>query len=262
MKKANLNSYGLIPLKCNNNYEKIHIFINGFMTDEEPNPLDDDWLKSLEHLIGSKDNVYLYRWESGFDYLKMKNHFTFKTKKNIVKKFLPIVITKTFPILNAMSIPFFFIDEWKMANKNCKEFGIKLANDLYELYKFETKEINIYAHSLGTNLVKHSLLELSNKTISVNNIFLFGGATNTEEYFNWVSICEVVNGGVYNFYTKNDEILKKLYKFVELGCHPIGLKPIDVKNVNNLFNIDVTYTVNSHFEYKKNLPTIFRNLKQ
>ena len=57
-------------------------------------------------------------------------------------------------------------------------------------------------------------------------------------------------------------ILKKLYKFVELGCHPIGLKPIDVKNVNNLFNIDVTYTVNSHFEYKKNLPTIFRNLKQ
>lgn len=255
-----MNGYGLIPLKYHNNYENIHIFINGFMTDEEPDILDNDWLKSLEHLIDSKDNVYLYRWKSGLDYLKIKNHFTLnESKKNIFKKILPIVATRTFPILNAISFPLFFIDEWKNANKNCKEFGIKLANDLY---KFETKKINIYAHSLGTNLVKYLLLELSNRNIFVNNIFLFGGATNTEEYFNWVSICEIVNGGVYNFYTKNDEILTKLYKFVELGCHPIGLKPIDVKNVNNLFNIDVTYTVNSHFEYKKNLPTIFRNLKQ
>ena len=43
----------------------------------------------------------------------------------------------------------------------------------------QDKKIYLYAHSLGTNLVKNSLLELANKNISVEKVHLFGGATSS-----------------------------------------------------------------------------------
>ncbi|WP_141050606.1 DUF726 domain-containing protein [Aliarcobacter cryaerophilus] len=55
-------------------------------------------------------------------------------------------------------------------------------------------------------------------------------------------------------------MLKYLYKTFELGDNPIGLNPIS-SNSKNIKNYDVSYTVKGHFEYKKNLQTILKNLE-
>ena len=55
-------------------------------------------------------------------------------------------------------------------------------------------------------------------------------------------------------------MLKYLYKTFELGVNPIGLNPIS-SNSKNIKNYDVSDTVKGHFEYKKNLQTILKNLE-
>ena len=150
----------------------------------------------------------------------------------------------------------FYCGHYDLVN-NAKDFFIKLSKSLESFKKYK---INIYSHSLGASVVKELLLNLSDN-INIENVYLFGGATNSEDYFKWLAACDNIQGKLFNFYTKNDLVLTRVYKVAELGETPIGLKPINIKNLMNLHNIDVSYTVNGHFDYKKNLPTIFRNLK-
>ncbi|MGJ0314836.1 DUF726 domain-containing protein [Aliarcobacter cryaerophilus] len=110
----------------------------------------------------------------------------------------------------------------------------------------QDKKIYLYAHSLGTNLVKNSLLELANKNISVEKVHLFGGATSSAGTYEWKNASETVKYGIHNFYSQKDSVLKYLYKTFELGDNPIS------SNSKNIKNYDVSYTVKGHFEYKKN----------
>ncbi|WP_264291163.1 TMCO4 family protein [Aliarcobacter butzleri] len=119
------------------------------------------------------------------------------------------------------------------------------------------KKIYLYAHSLGTNLVKNSLLELANKNISVEKVHLFGGATSTAGTYEWKNASETVKYGIHNFYSQKDSVLKYLYKTFELGDTPIGLSPIS-SNCRNIKNYDVSSIVNGHFEYKENLSKILK----
>ena len=61
------------------------------------------------------------------------------------------------------------------------------------------------------------------------------------------------------YFSKNDIVLQTLYKVgegvkFELG-DPIGRYPIENNNINN---IDVTESINSHTEYKQNLHKILQ----
>ena len=55
-------------------------------------------------------------------------------------------------------------------------------------------------------------------------------------------------------------LLYNLSFFKPRGTNPIGLNPIS-SNSKNIKNYDVSYTVKGHFEYKKNLQTILKNLE-
>ena len=55
-----IEKYGLIPIRENANCEQIHIFINGFMSEEENNNIN-DWLNFINHYINSNDSIYFYK---------------------------------------------------------------------------------------------------------------------------------------------------------------------------------------------------------
>lgn len=251
MKLSEYKKYGLIPLREEkNNYRKIHIFINGFLS-ENINNSSCDWFNNMKHLIDSDDNIYLFNWESGLDYFNIKNIGFNKTSRKII----PFFLSKVNLIISPLVIVGDIILDWKNSNIKSKKYGMILKK---ELYKFDINKINIYAHSLGAKLVKNTLLELSNhEDIKIDNLYLFGGATNSEDIARWKYVKKAVRGSIYNFYSNNDEILKKLYRIVEIGHNPVGLNKLDIHNCKN---IDVSYTVNGHFEYKNNLATIFRNV--
>ncbi len=142
-------------------------------------------------------------------------------------------------------------------NSNSSKYGELLAEDLKKL---TYDKIYLYGHSLGTNLLRNTLMKLYKENIFVEKVFLFGGASCSKDTNEWSKICNITNQGICNFYTKNDWILDNLYKLAEFNSKPIGLEPLFLNDTFKIFNYDVSYTVNGHFDYKKNLPTIFRNL--
>ena len=70
--------YGLLPLNKGSNSETSHIFVNGFMSDEKEEYKAIDWQNGLERFIKPSDKKFIYKWESSFDYSKLKNHIPFK----------------------------------------------------------------------------------------------------------------------------------------------------------------------------------------
>ena len=147
----------------------------------------------------------------------------------------------------------------KYYKKTKMKYGLSLAEEI-NIQKLSNDKIYLYAHSLGVNLVRNTLLELGKQNIFVEKVFLFGGASCIKKENEWLNVCNLTKKGVYNFYTKNDSILKYIYRTVELGSTPIGLVPLGLKN-DKLYNKDVSYTVKGHFEYKKNLQTILKKLE-
>lgn len=256
------DKYGLIPLK-NSNVDlsaNVHIFVNGFMSDEYDESLFLEWMEGFRYIIPSSDKLYLFKWDSGLDYSKIKNYVPFNTEiKQDFKKIINLAIGKIHPFLTVASLPIFFLDEWKTANLNSIKYGEILAKDLKKL---TSKKIYLYGHSLGTNLLRNTLMELHKENIFVEKVFLFGGASCSKDINEWSKICNITKKGIYNFYTKNDWILNNLYKLAEFNSKPIGLEPLFLDSTFKIFNYDVSYTVNGHFDYKKNLPTIFRNLNK
>ena len=261
--------YGLLPLYEGSNSKVSHIFINGFMSDEKEEYKAIDWQNGLEKFINPSDKKFIYKWESSFDYSKLKNHIPFKNGfKHEMKKFkhlLPVgvslsTVTRLNPfMILPTSFSSFCLEEWKISKENSVKYGIFLAEEI-NIQKITNDKIYLYAHSLGVNLVKNTLLELGKQNIFVEKVFLFGGASCIKNENEWLNVCNLTKKGVYNFYTKNDSILKYIYRTVELGSTPIGLVPLGLKN-DKLYNKDVSYTVKGHFEYKKNLQTILKNLE-
>lgn len=271
----NKTEYGLLPLNKGSNSKVNHIFINGFMTDEDADVLACDWQSGLKDFVKPSDNQYIFRWESSFDYLKLRNHIPFKNGfKNEMKKIKHIVgssftISKLSPLVMASrlnpllilptSFSSFCLEEWKISKENSIKYGISLAEEI-NTQKIKNNKIFLYAHSLGVNLVKTALLELYQQNIFVEKVFLFGGASCSKEIDDWAKISQTTNKGIYNFYSKHDAILKYIYKIAELRNSPVGLNPIIVEDNNKIFNIDVSNAVNGHAEYKKNLQHIFREV--
>lgn len=264
--------YELLPLDKGSNSRVIHIFVNGFMSDEIEDYEAKDWQNGLKEILNQDEQKFIFKWESGLDYSKFTNHFSFKNGlefelkriKHIVQTYNKISDNSflsngiNFLLTLPASFSSYMIEEWKISNQNSIKYGKILADEIEYLIN-QDKKIYLYAHSLGTNLVKNSLLELANKNISVEKVHLFGGATSHSDIYEWKNASETTKYGIHNFYSRNDSVLKYLYQTFEAGNNPIGLSPIAVNN-KNIKNYDVSNIVNGHFGYKSNLSKILKQL--
>lgn len=251
------NQYGII---CENITKKrvINIFVNGFGND---NLIKRDFKKWINHKdFFCNEDIYFFNWASGKDFIGHLEELL-SNKDFKLYKFIPNLINKKISI--AM-IPIQILSEWKNSKKNSEIYSYELFNFIKEeIEKNKDVKINLYGHSLGTNLIKNILLKLSIYDIKINNVYLFAGATKNCHY-EWESISNICSN-IYNFYSYNDDILRFLYKTIELE-EPIGLNEIqNISYSDKIINFDVTNIVNGHSAYFDNLPyilskTIFRNI--
>ena len=251
------NQYGII---CENITKKrvINIFVNGFGND---NLIKRDFKKWIDHKdFFCNEDIYFFNWASGKDFIGHLEELL-SNKDFKLYKFIPNLINKKISI--AM-IPIQILSEWKNSKKNSEIYSYELFNFIKEeIEKNKDVKINLYGHSLGANLIKSVLLNLSIYDIKINNVYLFAGATKNCHY-EWESISNICSN-IYNFYSYNDDILRFLYKTIELE-EPIGLNEIqNISYSDKIINFDVTNIVNGHSAYFDNLPyilskTIFRNI--
>ena len=108
-------------------------------------------------------------------------------------------------------------------------------------------------HSLGARVVYYTLRSLAGGPVQrIKAAHLLGGAVGTGSKREWDEAASAVYGGVHNYYSKRDDVLRILYSAGRLliGTPAIGRNPIRA-DAPNLVNHDVTKWVGSHGEFKE-----------
>lgn len=151
-------------------------------------------------------------------------------------------------------VPYFLVNNWwHLTVRNSKYTGKLLAKTIIAC---DHKEFILIGHSLGARVIFNCLehIKNSNKETNITEVHLLGGAVNSR-LKKWNKTTGKVKNKIYNYYSKNDLILKRLYSLIMIDRFPIGLKAI---NLPYFENIDSTADISGHTEYIQN----FHLLKQ
>lgn len=105
-------------------------------------------------------------------------------------------------------------------------------------------------HSLGARVIFYALQELSRcgRTDVVKAVNLMGGAVGIGDVEAWTRAIAASPGGITNYFSKNDDVLKYLYvPAMGFKSDPVGRNALVLPGVRN---IDLTDKVGGHVEYK------------
>lgn len=206
----------------------INIVVNGFMTESGKGQFD-EWIEPFD-VIGLEGGLMGFSWPS-----------------------------RSFGNAHAGS--------WYDAAYDASVYGGRLAEEINNLKSVrEDLVFKLYGHSLGCRVIQHALLDLHESGNKVRDIFLFGGAVSRTEKPKWSRALQSVEGSIYNFYSKNDSILRDLYKAAEFGDDPAGLGDIEYLSnrgaeQGSVINFNVTNIIESHADYKLKLVRLLGNLQ-
>jgi hypothetical protein len=142
---------------------------------------------------------------------------------------------------------------WWQAMNTARKTGIILADILART----DQHYILVGHSLGARVIYYTLRSLAArypKQTHIHQAHLLGGATGNNPA-KWAKCTQAVSGKIYNYYSKNDDILKILYQAgTAFSSLPIGRNEIAVSGV---INCDVTEHVKGHNDYKRQLADLY-----
>lgn len=160
------------------------------------------------------------------------------------KKFGPLA-----PALLAMDL---VKNPWHVAKNRADKTGAILA-DL--IARTEADTYVLIGHSLGARAMVVATQTLSTKIDSrrVRELHLLGVAIGAQS--DWQSLADGVDQAVYNYHSRNDSVLKYIYRTAQAGQAAGGLGGLTPLTAG-IHNVDVTDRVKSHFDYHANV-TLF-----
>lgn len=238
--------------------------IDGFLTQDEDTA--DAWLDNLPEHFNDRA-VYVVDWESKrlrdiaktFSAAGGKQGAIKFGISNLAKKAAKAAPAKLAPIANVLTVADLIDNPWHVARYKSEETGILLA----DLIARTNQKFTLVGHSLGCRVIHYCLSALKTREDQkwIESVYLMGGAVNNnvsgEGGMDWYEIEKAVEGGIYNYYSKNDDVLKYLYTVAELFTgKPIGRNLIPSKAITNF---DVTNNVPKHISYKPNMKVLLRN---
>lgn len=202
------------------------------------------WDHFAENLF-EKEDEYIYNVK---DFTKV---ISLQTETTFINFFLPTLLSLS-PTLLLIVLGSSIGRGWFFALKNCRASATLLLNAITQY----EKETIIFGHSLGARMIFYLLRGCAEYDIDfkIQECHLMGGAIDNSKS-NWIKVNRLVPGGIFNYYSKNDEILKKMYPVGTFKRNPIGRKPIEIPNVQNF---DVSDLVDGHSDYFRNLLYYFK----
>lgn len=105
-------------------------------------------------------------------------------------------------------------------------------------------------HSLGARVIFYALVELAKQERNdvVHAAHLMGGAVGIADREMWTQAVSACPGGITNYYSQNDEVLRLLYiPAMGFASAPIGRNALRLTGIRNW---DVSVQVAGHMEYK------------
>jgi len=101
-------------------------------------------------------------------------------------------------------------------------------------YPFRGKSISLVGSSLGAKVIKSCLKTLKEhgEVSLIDEVTFFGGATQIDKP-DWLEVfSKVVQGQIWNCYTKTDFLLTKVYRNSQHN-NPIGVQTVFMKSTSN-----------------------------
>lgn len=137
---------------------------------------------------------------------------------------------------------------WHVARVRADKTGVILA-DILARYE---GEVILVGHSLGGRVMATAAQASSTnyKKSRIRDIRLAGAAIGTK--FDWDAVGRTASGVVVNYFSKNDSILKLLYKAAEFGSVAVGLEGTG-STAGNVHDVDVSDKVPDHSAYWLNI---------
>jgi hypothetical protein len=222
-RSGGLMNFGLTDINKDTENKTLVVCIDGFMSELAENQFQ-DWKKSFDALA-------LNAWIKGFKWPS----------------------SSFGPFLKSGGAA------WYEAVSNSAKAGERLANDIDVIYGLcPDMKIILMGHSLGSRVILNALTRLNSMRHKVYEVYLLGGAVTRTDKSQWLAALNSVSHRAYNFYSSNDDILKKLYQGTMIGDSPAGLGIIEYfrnKEFNpaEMININSTNIIGGHTEYKEKL---------
>lgn len=231
------------------------IYINGFLSQEEEN--FEDWIDNInEEFLDSA--CYGVTWESKNKY-ELGSSFTKDLSGKVAFEFAKKYAQRSSKNPNILlkvvnSISDLISNPWHSAMVKSVMTGILIA-DLISRTKDQT--FTLMGHSLGCRVIYYILETLGTRNKKfIKDVYLLGGAVDRNDIRGWEKAVESVQGKIYNCYSKNDNILKYLYKGANLKfSDPIGSGEIKFKSPH-ISNFDCSEIIDGHMKWKKNFDKV------
>lgn len=140
---------------------------------------------------------------------------------------------------------------WHVAKSRADKTGIIIA-DL--LARTETSSYILIGHSLGARAmtVAAQTLHTNEHAPHIEAVHLLGAAIGANSKQGWDSLAEAADEGVYNYFSRNDSVLKFLYRAAQGLKSAAGEQGFEFPP-EKLTNVDVTDQVAGHSDYCKNV---------
>lgn len=153
------------------------------------------------------------------------------------------------PISSAMIIADLVKNPWWRARERANKTGAVVA-DL--IARTDTDEVVLVGHSLGARAMICAAEALGTKASAptVREVHLLGAARDADD--DWSQLDTGVRDRVYNYFSREDKVLRFFYAIVEGGDAAAGYKGMSTKRAK-IANVDVTKKVADHSAYCKSL---------
>lgn len=210
------------------------IIATGFLSRPELASSYSRWINSIR-TVDKTAHIYAFVWDTRDVSLLFKSALRTYALKGGLLKALGYSVDK-------------IRTTWKDAKLNCSVYSPSLVNDIERMHSLSRKRLNVtlIGHSLGARLLCDAL-GLAEKGM-ISNVFTVGGAVGYDAL--WFRHARKVKS-LYNCYSSNDQILSKLYKFVESGEVPIGIRRIGKSDTKKRAEFDCSDFIFGHSDYDK-----------
>lgn len=244
-----------------------YVFINGFLSQDEQE--FGDWhqaingLKSMHRPLAAanpslpfSDLHQAQGWHLRWDAKHLRD-----LQMSFAGNSMQSLLTKNWRRAPVNVLTSLADNAWHHAYTNARKAGVLLAEAIWQTP--DTQTFTLVGHSLGARVAFHALQRLHalqksdpERPLRVRHTVLLGAAQGRRDHRAWQHAHAMCSGEIINCYSRQDDVLRWLYQSANLGMsRPAGRGVVP----HPATNIDCSAWVDSHTQWKAQLPRIFEH---